>query len=97
MTNQIRPPPPLLPPPPGDAGSESLSEDDLGILTVRPCNPQFAIEASRLESYKGKWPSNLPQTPDQLSSAGFFYVGKAGKMNGLIDWVRLDWEKLIPW
>ena len=61
---------------PGDTRSEPLSADNLGILTIRPCNPQFAIEASRLKSYKGKWPSNLPQTPVQLSSAGFFYVGK---------------------
>ena len=60
----------------GDSSPNDLSEDDLGILTVRPCNPQFAIEASRLESYKGNWPTNLAQTPDHLSSAGFFYVGE---------------------
>ena len=63
----------------GDSNPNELSEDDLGILTVRPCNPQFAIEASRLESYRDKWPANLAQTPDQLSSAGFFYVGEFGK------------------
>ena len=61
---------------PGDAGTSELSEDDLGILTVRPCNPNFAVEASRLESYRGKWPSNVAQSPDLLSSAGFFYVGE---------------------
>ena len=60
----------------GVARANELSEEDLGIITVRPCNPQFAIEASRLESYKNKWCSNLTQTPDTLSSAGFFYVGE---------------------
>ena len=73
--------PSAAPPPLENAKSESLSEDDLGIVMVRPCNPQFATEASRLESYKKKWPLNMPQTPDQLSFAGFFYVGKAGKMD----------------
>ena len=61
-----------------DAGTNELSGDDLGIITVRPRNPQFAIWTSRFESYKGKWGmenGNATQTPAQLSSAGFFYVG----------------------
>jgi len=88
----------------GDAGTNELSEDDLGILTVRPCNPQFAIEASRLESYR-KWPSNLAQTPDQLSSAGFFYVGYADNVKcffcdgGLCNWEAEDepWTEHARW
>merc|ERR1719383_541514 len=86
----------------GDANE--LSEDELGILTVRPCNPQFAIEASRLESYR-KWPSNLAQTPDQLSSAGFFYVGYADNVKcffcdgGLCNWEAEDepWTEHARW
>ena len=61
---------------PGDAGTKELSDDELGILTEHPSNPQFAIEGSRIESFKHKWPSNLAQTPDTLSSAGFYYVGE---------------------
>ena len=59
----------------GDLIPHDLSGDDLGILTARPCNPQFAIESSRLMSFSD-WPTNLAQTPDQLSSAGFFYIGE---------------------
>ena len=59
-----------------NAGTNELSEDDLGIVMVGTCNPQFATEASRLESYKNKWPCHLTQTPDVLSCAGFFYTGK---------------------
>ena len=88
----------------GDAGTNELSEDELGILTVRPCNPQFAIEASRLETYR-KWPSNLAQTPSQLSSAGFFYVGYADNVKcffcdgGLCNWDAEDepWTEHARW
>jgi len=90
----------------GDSGMRKLSVDDLGILTVRPCNPQFAIEASRLESYgAGQWPSNLPQTPQLLSSAGFYYVGHADNVKcffcdgGLSNWEANDdpWTEHARW
>lgn len=89
----------------GDSSPNDLSEDDLGILTVRPCNPQFAIEASRLESYKGNWPTNLAQTPDHLSSAGFFYVGYSDNVKcffcdgGLCNWEADDepWTEHARW
>jgi len=89
----------------GDSSPNDLSEEDLGILTVRPCNPQFAIEASRLESYKGKWPTNLAQTPDHLSSAGFYYVGYSDNVKcffcdgGLCNWEADDepWTEHARW
>jgi len=89
----------------GDAGTSELSEDDLGILTVRPCNPNYAVEASRLESYRGKWPSNVAQAPDVLSSAGFFYVGYADNVKcffcdgGLCNWESDDepWTEHARW
>ena len=56
-----------------NTGPREWCGDDLGILTVCPYNPQFAIEASRLESFRDKWPSNLPQMAQVLSSAGFFF------------------------
>ena len=89
----------------GNAGTSELSEDNLGILTVRPCNPNFAVEASRLESYRGKWPSNVAQSPDLLSSAGFFYVGYADNVKcffcdgGLYNWESNDepWTEHARW
>lgn len=89
----------------GEAGIKGLGDDELGILTVRPSNPQFAIEASRLESYKNKWCSNLTQTPDTLSSAGFFYVGYLDKVKcffcdgGLCNWEANDepWTEHARW
>jgi baculoviral IAP repeat-containing protein 2/3 len=89
----------------GDSSQNDLSEDDLGILTVRPCNPQFAIEASRLESFKGNWPANLAQTPDHLSASGFFYVGYSDNVKcffcdgGLCNWEADDepWTEHARW
>ena len=60
---------------PDNASTHESTENDLDIITVQPCNPQFATEASRIESYKKKWPSHLAQTPNELSSAGFFFAG----------------------
>ena len=89
----------------GGAGTNQLSKNDLGIVTVRPRHPQFAIEASRLKSYNRNWPSNLTQTPDLLSSAGFFYLGRADKVKcffcdgGLCDWEVDDepWTEHARW
>ena len=50
----------------------NMKEEDLGIFTFRPLNPQFTSEASRVESYKNNWPTNLVQNPKLLSSAGFY-------------------------
>ena len=83
----------------------NLSGDDLGILTVRPSNPQFAIEALRLESFKSSWPTNLTQTPENLSSAGFFYDGYSDNVKcffcdgGLCNWESEDdpWTEHARW
>ena len=44
-----------------------------------------------MESFKGKWPSKVAQTPEKLSSAGFYYVGKSFVVNrvfeGTVDFV----------
>ena len=65
---------------PGNPGTKEFSDADLGIVTMHACNPEFAIEALRLESFNAKWPSSLTQTPDVLSSAGFFYVGETSRL-----------------
>ena len=88
-----------------DAGSNKWSSDDLGILTVCPCSPQFSNEASRLESFRGKWPSTLPQTAQVLSSAGFFYVGYSDNVKcffcdgGLCNWEANEepWTEHARW
>ena len=88
-----------------NAGTNEFSEDDLGILTERPCNPQYAIEAERLRSYNKRWPSNLVQTPEELSSAGFFYIGYADNVKcffcdgGLCNWESDDepWTQHARW
>lgn len=47
----------------------------LGINMDRPKHPHYAIEASRLSSYRS-WPTYKHQTPEHLSKAGFFYASK---------------------
>ena len=88
-----------------DTDSNNWSDDDLGILTICPCSPQFAIESSRLESFKGKWLPDLPQTAQALSSAGFFYVGYSDNVKcffcngGLCNWEANDepWTEHAKW
>ncbi|KAK3585594.1 hypothetical protein CHS0354_036780 [Potamilus streckersoni] len=54
---------------------ESMSDlETLGVNTVRPKHPQYAIESLRVASFTN-WPPHKQQTPDQLAKAGFFYAG----------------------
>ncbi|KAL3881541.1 hypothetical protein ACJMK2_027973 [Sinanodonta woodiana] len=54
---------------------ESMSDlETLGVNTVRPKYPQYAIESLRVASFTN-WPPHKQQTPDQLAKAGFFYAG----------------------
>ena len=74
-------------------------------VTVHPCNPQFAIKALRLESFTGKWPSDLPQTAQIMSSAGFFFAGYLDNVKcffcngGLCNWETNDepWTEHARW
>jgi hypothetical protein len=67
-------------------------------------NPDFAVEAKRLESYGSEWP-NIKQRPQELSNAGFFYTGKGDRVccfkcgGGLKDWEENDdpWEQHAIW
>lgn len=66
--------------------------------------PEYAIEAKRLESYED-WPLTMKQRPQQLSDAGFFYIGKGDRVTcfscggGLKDWEEMDdpWEQHGMW
>ncbi|XP_046545605.1 LOW QUALITY PROTEIN: baculoviral IAP repeat-containing protein 7-like [Haliotis rubra] len=51
-----------------------ISDASLGIVTDRPRHPQYAVEASRVSSFRN-WPSGKEQTPEMLAKAGFFYAG----------------------
>ena len=46
----------------------------LGISTERPRHPNYAVEATRVTSYRN-WPQYKHQTPEQLAKAGFFFAG----------------------
>ena len=41
---------------PDNASTPESTENDRDIITVQPCNTQFATEASRIESYKKNGP-----------------------------------------
>ena len=86
-------------------GDSDLNSDDLGILTMRPCNPQLTIEATRFDSFRNKWPTNLTQKPEQLAAAGYFYIGYADNVKcffcdgGLCNWEDNDdpWTEHARW
>lgn len=72
--------------------------------TYYPDHPEFAIKSARLRTF-AQWPRHMKQTPEELSSAGFFYtlVGDRVKCfscgGGLKDWDDGDdpWEQHALW
>jgi baculoviral IAP repeat-containing protein 7/8 len=70
----------------------------------RSGNPEFSIEANRLETYDD-WPRTARQTPVTLSDAGFYYTGSGDRVicfscnGGLKDWEENDdpWEQHAMW
>ena len=41
-----------------------------------PAHPKYASYEARLQSFeKYRWPARLPQKPEVLAAAGFFYEG----------------------
>ncbi|XP_071091463.1 inhibitor of apoptosis protein-like [Haliotis cracherodii] len=45
-----------------------------------PKHPQYETYSSRLESFVN-WPARyVPKTPEQLATAGFFYIGSADRV-----------------
>ncbi|OWF36077.1 baculoviral IAP repeat-containing protein 3-like [Mizuhopecten yessoensis] len=76
----------------------------LGINTDRPKHPTYAIEASRLSSFRN-WPTYKHQTPEFLSKAGFFYANFGDNVKcfycdgGLKNWEPGDnpWEEHARW
>ena len=47
---------------------------------TRPKFQEYAVESIRLATYRG-WPSQMKQTPEILTKAGFFYLGRYWYLN----------------
>ncbi|XP_012151449.1 death-associated inhibitor of apoptosis 2 isoform X2 [Megachile rotundata] len=88
-------------------------DDQLGISLIRelgiqthtaPKKPNHATYEGRLSTFIG-WPENLKQTPEMLSSAGFYYDGFGDHVRcfhcdgGLRDWETTDdaWTEHAKW
>jgi hypothetical protein len=75
----IPPPNPSTNMPPPNVGFMNYQPmsnmEAMGINTERPKNPQYAIESSRISTFRN-WPTYKHQTPEALGSAGFFFAGK---------------------
>lgn len=69
-----------------------------------PVHPRYASHAARLRSFSD-WPRCMPQKPEDLADAGFFYTGQGDKTKcfycdgGLKDWENDDvpWEQHARW
>ncbi|ETN65792.1 hypothetical protein AND_002425 [Anopheles darlingi] len=70
----------------------------------RPEYPEYALESERKRSL-AEWPTAMPQKPQQLSDAGFFYTGRGDQVRcyycggGLMHWEPDDdpWEQHAMW
>ncbi|XP_056016025.1 E3 ubiquitin-protein ligase XIAP-like isoform X2 [Ostrea edulis] len=78
--------------------------EPLGVVIDRPRYPNYSVLATRISSYQ-QWPSHLTQTPRDLSTAGFFYVGYNDNVRcffcggGLRNWESGDdaWVEHARW
>ncbi|XP_067676028.1 baculoviral IAP repeat-containing protein 7-B-like [Haliotis asinina] len=52
--------------------------DSLGIVRNNPKHPQYAVESTRLRTFKD-WPSQMKQKPEDLAKAGMYYLGKGDR------------------
>lgn len=88
--------------------SQETPADKPGV--TRPKYREYSLEQTRLSSYTG-WPSQMKQKPENLSKAGFFYLGQGDKVKcffcgGILwDWDPTDepytehakWFPKCPW
>ncbi|XP_035785709.1 death-associated inhibitor of apoptosis 1-like isoform X1 [Anopheles albimanus] len=85
------------------SGNQSTRHYD-SVPFCRPEYPEYALESERLRSL-ADWPSALPQKPQQLCDAGFFYTGRGDQVRcyycggGLMQWEVDDdpWEQHAMW
>jgi len=86
----------------------STTEQDraaLGIINFHgPRHSQYVTEQARLKSFS-PWPPALPQKPQDLAEAGFFYTGRSDQVKcfycdgGLESWEPADspWGEHVKW
>ena len=63
------------PPPQQPVYQERQGVNQLGVNTDLPKHPEYAIESSRLLTYR-TWRGDMPQPADVLCRAGFYYTGE---------------------
>ncbi|KAI0224127.1 Baculoviral IAP repeat-containing protein 3 [Lamellibrachia satsuma] len=56
-----------------DAANPSPSSE-MGVITERPAHQKYAVEATRLSTFR-RWPRSSSILPEDLAVAGFFYKG----------------------
>ncbi|XP_046545356.1 baculoviral IAP repeat-containing protein 2-like [Haliotis rubra] len=78
---------------PLQAKSNNHTESRIEVCTVAPKHPKYQTYISRLDSYVA-WPIRyVPKTPEELASAGFFYIGSADRVTCFHCGITLrDWE-----
>lgn len=77
---------------------------NISIPDNEPNYPDFKTVNSRLQSFKD-WPKSMGQSPEDLTDAGFFYIGKGDKVlchscgGGIHNWESDDdpWTQHIIW
>jgi baculoviral IAP repeat-containing protein 7/8 len=89
-----------------EPSTNERSVDDVGPFTFlqRNTHLKFSLESERLKSFEN-WPNTIPQKPEKLSDAGFYYTGRGDYVicfscdGGLKDWTENDepWEQHAIW
>merc|ERR1712223_477309 len=92
---------------PGSASSSSVAgnPEDIGIIRHSgPANAKYSTVEARKRTFR-EWPPALRQQPDELSEAGFFYIGLSDQVKcfycdgGLRNWQPEDdpWTEHARW
>ncbi|XP_067667421.1 uncharacterized protein [Haliotis asinina] len=73
--------------------SNNHTESMTKVCTAAPKHPKYQTYISRLDSFVA-WPIRyVPKTPEELASAGFFYIGSADRVTCFHCGITLrDWE-----
>jgi len=77
----------------GDEGERPLAANE--ICQSRPAHPSMAAEEARRRTFRD-WPPAMPQRPEDLVQAGFFYLGRGDYVQcyhcegGLKSWDKDD-------
>ena len=59
----------------------NIQQDKKRIRFEIPMRPDYIDISSRLETFEIKsWPPQIPQAPQQLAEAGFYYTGNKYKI-----------------